>query len=188
MSWYEPPAIPAGRLLLTARNGLVVSSLLLVVAGCGFRPLHATNDSNTSINDQLARIAMPPATNRLEQQLRNELLYRLTPGGEPGNPEYTLTLRSTGTLESVVVRRNSSVVRYIYKMQTTFNLTDRKAMPKPALLYKGTEVVQLSINKVDSQFANDRAELDAQTRSVRVMADHIRTRLSAWFQRRHLMN
>ena len=188
MSWHEPAGTPAGRLRLTARNGLVVTSLLLTVAGCGFKPLYATNDDNASINDQLARISIPMATNRLEQQLRNELLYRLTPQGEPGDPDYNLTLKSTGVLASVVIRRNSSVVRYIYKLQTTFKLFDLKATPKPALMYKGTEVVQLSINKVVSQFANDRAELDGQTRSVRVMADHIRTRLSAWFQRRHLKN
>jgi LPS-assembly lipoprotein len=188
MLWYEPPAIPASRLQLTARNGVILTSLLLVVAGCGFKPLHATNDSDTSINDQLASISMPQATNRLEQQLRNELLFRLTPRGEPGDPVYNLTLKSYGVLASVVVRRNSSVVRYIYKLHTTFKLFDLKATPKPALLYKGTEVVQLSINKVVSQFANDRAELDGQTRSVRVMADQIRTRLSAWFQRRHLIN
>ena len=60
---------------------------LLLLAGCGFEPLHAPIGKGAVTPDEsLAQIQIKPVEGRIGQQLHNLLLDRLNPSGQPLAP------------------------------------------------------------------------------------------------------
>src|SRR5262245_61141781 len=105
MSWSE-----RGRRALTAAPKLSVAVLLAagiaVASGCTVQPLYSTSPIETSpvhgsIGAELSTIATKPASNRVAQQVRNQLVFLFGGGkGEPAEPRYTLDLAVAWASES----------------------------------------------------------------------------------------
>ena len=48
----------------------------------GFRPLHASNGYGSNVSEKMAAVDVAPIPGRVGQQIRNELIYQTTGGGE----------------------------------------------------------------------------------------------------------
>src|SRR5690242_7641602 len=71
--------------------------LLLALAGCGFRPLYGTRAADPYVGPEMGGIYISPLPDRDGQLVRNALLDRIDPKGEPQQPRYRLDIKLTVT-------------------------------------------------------------------------------------------
>ena len=67
---------------------LLLIIVLVGLTGCGFRPLNHPRLAGGAVTTGLQSTTVEFIDDRIGQQLRNELLDRLNPYGEPDNPQY----------------------------------------------------------------------------------------------------
>ena len=90
------------RMLRRARPALALAAALML-GGC-FRPMYANvSPSGVNLADTMASVTIAPASGRVAQQVRNNLDFALTGGGERAVPRYTLTIGATSTRTSSIV-------------------------------------------------------------------------------------
>lgn len=148
------------------------------LAGCGFRPLyrgHAPAAAN------LAAIAVDPIPERVGQLLRNALLDRLNPRGEPRRPRYRLavTLRRTST--ALAIQPDATTTRFNLRLDVRFTLTEAAT---GRTVYADHSRAIASFNQVRSDFATLAAEKDSDRRAAQAVSDEIATQLGVYFARR----
>lgn len=157
------------------------AAALLVLAGCGFRPLYGQRADGTSTVAQLESIAIGPMPGRLGQLLRNDLLDRLNPRGRPERPRYRLDVELSRFREGLAIRKDEQITRANLRLTASYQLRDLSS-GQPAL--RGRTQSTASFNLVRSDFANVIAEQDAERRGARQLSDQIMTRLAVFFSRR----
>ena len=98
--------------------GRAAAGLLLLGAltGCQVRPLYSTGGNTEAV---LSSIGISEADTRVEQQVRNNLIFLLAGGaGEPAQPEYMLemnvSVRNIGVLLDTVIVRSLLVPALAY--------------------------------------------------------------------------
>jgi LPS-assembly lipoprotein len=159
------------------------ASLLLAVcaaalSGCGFRPLYA--EATGSGAQTLASIEIGLIADRPGQKLRNMLLERLTPTGQPRQPAYILDVRLTEAKQELAIRKDETATRANLTVTAQFVL---RALREPQLgTYAGVANSTNSYNVLRSEFATLSAENDARDRALRVLAEEIRIRIAAALQ------
>ena len=90
------------RMLRRARPALALAAALML-GGC-FRPMYANvSPSGVNLADTMASVTIAPASGRVAQQIRNNLDFALTGGGERAVQRYTLTIGATSTRTSSIV-------------------------------------------------------------------------------------
>ena len=155
------------------------SSAAWLLAGCGFRPLYGKRGSG-SAGVEMAAIEIGLVTDRLDQNLRNDLIERLTPFGEPARPRYDLFIRTRHSSSALAIQSNRTITRFNLTVTATFVLSDRGS-GKP--LYRGSARAVGSYDAVRSDFATLTAEQDSARRTVREVSEDIRAQLGAFFSR-----
>ena len=168
----------------TSRRAVLLGLGALALGGCTFRPLYARSDvtGEPSIGDRLARVDVAPVASRSGVNLRNELLFRFTGGGEDvANPAYRLVVQLTEGSSGVIVETISGRPSGFNSVVTaSYRLID---LPTGRELHRGNVVARASFDSGVQRFANQRAERDAQDRAVRTVADLLRNDLAAFFTR-----
>jgi LPS-assembly lipoprotein len=156
----------------------VLAAALLGLAGCGeVRPLYGSAGAAgyTAAGD-LAAIRFAPISDRVGQRLRNELIRLVTPSGEPGNPDYQMSLQLEVGESDVLVRTTSEVDRKTLTLAVSYRIvevgTDNEVVT-------GKAFADASYNRVASEFANIRAREDAENRAANIVAEQIRTQIAA---------
>ena len=157
-----------------ARMALAASALALV-AGCTVQPLHGSVTGTT--------VEIGEAGDRVTQQVRNQLLYRLGPSAVSNGAQRALKLTVDASVDGVLTvgtdgDSNTSVRRL--KLTGTAEITDPLT---GAVVSKDTRMVTASFDATGQEFANDRARIDAENRAGRELAEQlfaiIRIRLNA---------
>ncbi|MBH63516.1 MAG: hypothetical protein CL569_13940 [Alphaproteobacteria bacterium] len=152
-----------------------VVALAALVSACGFEPLHAP--SGGAVPTVLAGIDIAPIPNRLGQVVRNHLLDRLTPLGEPVFAEYRFIVSLRVAKEALAIARDDSATRFNVSLQADYDLVHVRS---------GNSVLQgearsvAAYNVVSSDYANVVTERDAELRAARELSDEIKTRLSVY--------
>lgn len=153
--------------------------VVAVLAGCNVRPLYGTVGPAGPAQEQLAAIDIEPAKERIEQVLRNELIYMFQRGGEAAPVRYNLRTIVNLSKQSVAVEELSDVpAAYLVQMTTSFALTD---IATGRTLLTGSTFANASYDFSNQRFANLRAAEEAEDRAAKVVADDIRTRIAAYF-------
>jgi LPS-assembly lipoprotein len=153
--------------------------IVLVLPGCGFRPLYGGGPGGVR-QTELAAVAIriTPIDTQLGAELRNNLIDRLTPGGEPINPRYRLTIALREQKTGVGIQPDASISRWNYTLTASYRLTDIET-GKP--LHKGTTQSITAYNVADSQFATLSAAKDAERRAAIDVSNEIETALALYF-------
>lgn len=151
--------------------------LATAVAACGFEPMYAPRGETNPL-DELAAIRIEPARNRIEQLLRNDLLERLTPFGEPANPRYRLAFDVRQSSDALAIQPDTTITRFNLRIDVAFTLIDAET---GAALYRGRTRAVGSYNAVRSDFATLAAEQDTARRTVREASEEVRTLLAVFF-------
>lgn len=162
---------------LTRFSVLVVA---LVVAGCGFKPLYGEKNEGGGVTADLSTVRIQPISDRVGQILRNELIDRMNPSGEPGDGKYTLEVKLAVTKQELGIRIDETATRANMQFASSFQLRENSS---GAIVYKSNSAATTSYNIVNSDYGTISAERDARKRGVVLIADSITTRLAAYFNR-----
>ena len=164
--------------LKLAAAGLALALLGAGAAGCGFKPLLATDDG---ARGEIARVHIEQIEDRTGQQLRNALLLSFP----PGDPEAPAAWRLKVTLNESKTRLG--VVKQDVATRANLTLTARYALEDAAEGKTATAGELRSVNSyniLESPYGTLAAERNARTRGVRQLADGLTARLAAWLYRR----
>ena len=157
-----------------------MAAALALVSACTVRPLYSSQPlspgSALSASAELASISIKPVSTRYAQQVRNNLIFAFGQGsGEPASPAYTLDLGVTELVESAA----------IVQVQTqedeptagTVTLTANYVLRDTAtntVIAVGKRSIPSSFDRPRQEFAAYRAQIDAENRSARELADLLR--------------
>jgi LPS-assembly lipoprotein len=151
------------------------------LAGCGFQPIHAYGERNApSVHADLADIKIRFIENRMGQMLRNELLDRLTPRGEPADPRYTLVIRMSDSTQALGILKDETSSRSNLIVNAGVQLIDNG---NGRLVFSTPVTAQVSYNVLDAHFATTAAKADAESRASVELSHTIATQLAAYFAR-----
>ena len=155
-------------------------ALIGMLAGCQVRPLYSTPGGTEG---KLASISISEAGDRVEQQVRNDLIFLFAGGaGEPQNAVYHLemdvTVRTVGVLNDVRddIARSGRVT-----VTADYNLTRADSGETVA---SGKRSAVAMVDFPAQEFAKLRAVRDAENRGARELAELIRADVASALARR----
>lgn len=151
-------------------GAVLVSALGL--SACQVQPLYG----KSGLTGELASVGISEPTNRVEQSVRNQMIFLLSGGaGEPANPVYQLNLRV-----------GSSNVNYLSQISSNLpqpgrvTLTATYTLTRDGqLIKKGTQRMDAQLDYTSQQFAQIRAIRDAEDRAARELAEVLKLDIAA---------
>ena len=173
-----------------AIRAVAVAGALLLVAGCGFHPLNGRDAEGASPVADMAQVKIGEiyevytrdkvfqANARYDQILRNRLLDRFNPDGEPSAPTYVLRVNLSESSTETGIQPDGTAARTDVSVSAHFRLIK---------LMTGTLVTEGDTASIDSYpiVINSYATLvdsqDAQKRAVLSVADDIARRVALYF-------
>jgi LPS-assembly lipoprotein len=159
---------------------LLAAILVLLAVGlsaCGYKPLYGKSGV---IRQDMSQVRVGQIPNREGQILRNALLDRINPNGEPGAAPYTLNVSYSESLSQLAIRRDETATRANLRVSVTFTLREASS---GVIAFKGRSRRTASYNIVQSDYANVVARRTAQRRAAHLVADDVSTRLALYFNR-----
>ncbi|TPK61051.1 hypothetical protein FJ546_18530 [Mesorhizobium sp. B2-4-19] len=174
MSLPDREKTELSRLLRRAALAGLVGSLALVSA-CTVRPLYSNAPLSTgsTANAELASIAIKPVRTRYAQQVRNNLIFGFGRGaGEPASPLYSLNLSVAEAVESSALVQvgtdEDEPTAGSVTLTANYTLTDAKT---GAVITVGKRSITSSFDRPRQEFASYRAQIDAENRAARELAE-----------------
>lgn len=161
-------------------RGAVAVLLVVLLAACGYAPLYGPRENSTTAAE-LATVKIALIGNRSGQVLRNFLLDRINPKGQPANPRFELFVNVNEIRRNLAIRRDETATRANLIVNATYSLV-RQGVEKPVLAAEARSIN--SFNIVDSDFSTLAAEGDARRRALRELSDQIALRLAIYFNGR----
>lgn len=155
-------------------------ALLALVAGCQVRPLYSTGGDTEG---KLASVSISEADDRVEQQVRNNLVFLLSGGaGELQAASYHLDLDVTARTIGVLLDIRTDVPRAGRIVVTAdYNLAKTGT---GETVTSGKRSTVASVDFPFQEFAKVRAVRDAENRAARELAELIRADVAAALARR----
>ncbi len=150
----------------------IAATVSVVLAGCGFQPLHGQQSGASSA--RLAEVRVAPIADRVGQKLHNLLLDKLNPRGSPSAARYVLRIKLNESLQKLGVRKDDVATRANLVMRATFVLVRAE---DDLSLFSASAVSINSYNILRSEFASLSAENDARARAVSQISDEIKTQI-----------
>lgn len=160
-----------------SRAFAVLAILALGPVGCGFSPLYGKGgggESDPSVAREMAAVRILPIKNRLGQQVRNALVQRITPQGEPGDYRYTLAIEVNEDAADLGYRRDSFATLGSLTLSASFSLTGGGAA-----LGGGVSRTTIYFDYLGPRYASLAAERDAEERAIVQLADDLRSQIAA---------
>ncbi|MBD9653039.1 LPS-assembly lipoprotein [Ensifer sp. KUDG1] len=153
--------------------------MLTALAGCQVRPLYS---DPVGTSTALAAIEISEANDRVEQEVRNALIFLAAGGqGEPANPQYhlalTVTHRSMGVLYDQAKDR-AGAGRIVVKAD--YNLTK---IGTGETIKSGNRTAVALVDFPVQEFAKVRAVRDGENRAAKELAELIRADIAAALSR-----
>lgn len=166
----------ARRLARMAAASIGIVSVLLI-SGCGFRPLYGTTLSGAALEDVMRTVEITTIPGRVGQRVRNELIFDTTGGGEAAVPEYRLDIALRESVLNTLVSSTGDPRSQTYQLYTQFKLV---RLSDNQVVLTGNSNARAAYDKRDSVFADIRARRDAEDRAARTIADSIKVRMAAY--------
>jgi LPS-assembly lipoprotein len=176
---HQSAASRVGRRRCLALVAIACAGLSL--AACGYRPLYGRAAAGGQVSNELSKVRIGLIANRAGHRLRNQLLDRMNPRGEPVSPAYALNVRLVETRVDLGVRRDETRTRANLTLTAEFQLVD---LSNNRLLFKAGARRVASFNIRDADFATISAESAARRRTVEGLADEITQRVAIYLNRK----
>jgi LPS-assembly lipoprotein len=165
---------------------LALASLL---TGC-FEPLYGerTLAGGPGLRERLSAVEVVPirAPNgspqaRIAVELRNDLIFDLTGGSGGGPATHSLRIDMATQLQQIIVDQFTARADVQqYGINVTYSLTE---IATGKSVVTGQTFARVAFDNPGQQqrFANARGQRDAEDRAVKVISDHIKSRLASYF-------
>jgi LPS-assembly lipoprotein len=167
---------------------LAVAALAALTAGC-FHPMYAENvDGSPALREKLLAIEIPPVDKpkasreeRLQVEIRNALAFKLYGTATGTSPLYRLVLRFTTNRSSLMIDPLTALpTSENIGIDAQYNLIEI-ATGKSLITGSTFSRVSYDIPGSYQRFARSRAFRDAEDRAAQEIAEHLQTRLAAYF-------
>jgi len=155
---------------------------IIILCGCGFKPMHATSPSNQANAPYLGSIYVANISNREGQYLRNQLLDKLA-GDIRNKGSYEYELRAHQLKEQIIhlgVRRDATSTRAQMRSEVSVQLVD---LATDKIVLQRTLHATNSFNILNSQFSTQVTEQDSRERTLDDLARQIITQITLFRQR-----
>jgi LPS-assembly lipoprotein len=149
---------------------------VLLVAGCGFRPLYAPRGA---ADPSLAAIQVAPIPERIGQRLTLALRDAFSGGGASVDPRYTLHVSLATTRREVGLRRDASASRVEIDVAARYTLVDHAAREE---VMSGVARSFGGVDRVENEYANIVGEEDAHLTALDELAAEIQARCAAYLR------
>ena len=146
------------------------------LSGCGFRPLYARGGAQggqSSVAAEMGGVRINGIENRLGQDLRNALLTRISPTGEPASPRYILSVVLTQSEGGLGYRKDTYATMADMRLTARVILSDEDQGSSVS----GSEEALVSFDYLGPRYASVAMERDAANRAVTELADRIANRV-----------
>src|SRR4051794_19877600 len=171
---------------------LMVLALAGLTAGC-FQPLYGDRASvgggaSGGVLDKMRSVDVVPVSTsqggrlpRVGGEVRNELIYQLTGGGDPNTTAYTLKISiSSNNLQVISDVNTARADVQNYGIDASYSLIE-VGTGKPVVTSSTFSRVSYDIPGQQQRFAGQRGLRDAENRAAKVLAENIRNRLASYF-------
>ena len=155
-------------MLLFNRRWLL--ACILPLGACGFQPVHGADKPARKI---LGKIKVDISRGRNAFEFRNRVIERL--GELKGNALYELNYTSTVKSENLIISKDNDVTRFTLQGKTKFSLID---IFTRAVIYENIVISNTAYSATSGTYPTAVAELDANVRLSRDMADKVVTLLN----------
>lgn len=159
--------------------GLVFVTLL--VAACGFEPLHGSSGSGPDTSQRLAQVQVAMIGDRVGQLVRNRLLDYFEPPSTRVPPIYRLDVDVTERKEGLAIQEDRTVTRYNLRLNARYRLIRIRG---GQVLLEGSTRAISAYNVIRSDYANLIAERDARERAAQEIGDAVGLRVAVRLQPR----
>lgn len=153
---------------------------LMLLAACGFEPLHAPRAGGGSVPAALSTVQIANIPDRSGQYLRNYLRDEINPHGVPGNPQYRLDIQLAEQRSDIGLRRDDIRTRTNLTLEAQYRLV---ALVDGKVVLQGRSRTLSSFDILINDYTNVVSEQDARQQGLRQIGADIRTRLSLHFSR-----
>ncbi|MCF3639977.1 LPS assembly lipoprotein LptE [Rhizobium sp. TRM95111] len=149
-------------------------AISLVLPGCQVRPLYSTG---SGVEQALASVAISEADDRVEQRVRNELVFLLGGGrGEAADSRYRLDLNVTTRNIGVLIDTDTDAPRAgRIVVAADYNLTETGT---GATIASGKRQTVALVDFPVQEFAKVRAIRDAENRAAKQLAEIVRAQVA----------
>jgi LPS-assembly lipoprotein len=156
-------------------RALLALSTVLGVSGC-FQPMYG-EASHPGLAEAMKEVEVLPVSGRVGHYLADDLITQLNGTGESRPPKYRLQIivgqgRTTPIVESQIGVATSATVSETATMILTEIATGKE-------IYRGQAVAIAPYDRSFNDYANLRADRDADLRVARSLADEIAQRVGA---------
>ncbi|HTO31392.1 MAG TPA: LPS assembly lipoprotein LptE [Pararhizobium sp.] len=156
---------------------LLALGTVALLAGCQVKPLYSDGPQGKA-GTALASIEISEAGDRVEQLVRNDLIFLTSGGaGEPANAQYKLALNVTSDVKGVLYDQESDTAgagRLV--VMADYNLTRSDT---GETVRSGNRSAVALADFPEQEFAKVRATRDAEKRAAKELAEIIRADLAA---------
>lgn len=159
-------------------RSLLCITAILLLASCGFRPLHAPTQQQaipSAAAPMLQTIQVSPIPLRSGQILSMALEDLLHADGQFPTPRYRLDTTLEETKQPIVIETNGRVSRYNLILVARYQLYD---IQTSALITKGVVKRISGFNASLSDFSTFVSENDTHDRNIRQMAQDMSLRIA----------
>lgn len=162
-------------------KSLVVISLCMLLAACGFKPIYGGGGDESYAAFSMADIAIDNIPDREGQRLRNLLMDRLYQAGRPDNARYHLMVAPiTETQTDLGIQKDATATRAQLKLHTKMKLLDKES--NLVVLRRNVRAIS-SYNILESQFTTLVTEEATRDQLLEQLADKITQQLGLYFNR-----
>jgi LPS-assembly lipoprotein len=165
---------------MKSRRDILCFAAASALSACGFEPLHATRSGDRDLSRELASIRIAPIANRSGQTLRNQLLDRLTPLGQPQAARYTLNISLVEPRQTLSLRRDDVISRSSYSATAAYELIDNSGKR----VSSGASSFTTDYEITSSEYATLISLQDARDRVLELVSEDIRGQLAVFFRTR----
>jgi LPS-assembly lipoprotein len=159
-------------------------AIALALGGCGYRPVYGERGavSGDGARTQLALVKVAGIADRRGQLLRNYLLDRMNPRGEPPTPRYVLSVTTIETTRVTDSRPDGTATRADVLINARYNLRDATS---DLIVFSERSDTVATYNLLTARFASVASEDEARRRAIEQLADQIALQVALFLNRRH---
>jgi LPS-assembly lipoprotein len=164
---------------------VAAAAAVLALSGCGYRPVYGEQRAAVAgdgARTNLGSVKILGIAERRGQLLRNYLLDRMTPRGEPATPRYILSVTTSEGRRITSTRPDGTGTRADLVIAARFTLRD--ATSDLVVFSERSESVA-TYNLLTARYASVSSEDEARRRAVELVADQIALQVALFLNRRH---
>lgn len=159
-------------------RGLPLFALAVLLQACQFQPLYSS-DSGTVANSgfALSSLSVAEVDSRVEQQVRNHLIFLLSGGAAPLNPTHEVRIRVSSNSRVLAAKVKSGQSNQIGNTAGSVELTASYEIydfASKEVIHRGNRFASAAYDRTSQSFASERAARDAENRAAREVAEQLR--------------